>query len=194
MKAVAHSARVARAILITVFLSAGVSGAAFAQTEQDRLDCFSEGTKDYENPSFYDIGLAACERFIRSGRYSGSNLAQYVRSKAGWLHRKKNLDAALREYAYAIQLNPNDVYAYDYRADVFLEQNQIEMAIEDYNRAIRINPNYPAAYYSRGSAYERLGRLEDAKNSYRQALAIPANDRIAEWAHNAARKRLNELR
>lgn len=194
MKAVAHSSCVTRAILIAVLLSAGLSGAAVGQTEQDRLDCFSEGTKDYENPSFYDIGLAACERFIRSGRYSGSELAQYVRSRAGWLHRKKDLDGALHEYANAIQLNPNDFYAYDYRADVFLEQGQFERAIEDYNRAIRINPNYPAAYYSRGLTYERLGRLEDAKKSYRQALAVPANDRIAEWAHNAARKRLDELR
>ncbi len=193
MKAVASSLRFARAISIAVVLSAGLSGAAIAQSQQDRLDCFSEGTKDYTKPSFYDIGLAACDRLINSGRFQGAELASYLRGRAHWLHKKGELDAALREYERAIALDPSSVYGYDYRADIFLYRGEYERAIEEYNRAIRTNPKYAAAYYSRGNAYEKLGRLELAKESYRAALAQPATDRIADWAHDNASKRLDAL-
>jgi tetratricopeptide (TPR) repeat protein len=184
--------RVLRAISIAALLAAS-GGAAPAQTEQDKNNCFSTGTKDYDNPAFYDTGLAACEKFIRSRQYQGRDLAYYVRQKANWLHRKKDFEGALKEFAYAIELDPDHVESYDYRADVFLDLGQFEKAIDEYNRAIRIDPNYAAAYFSRGRAYEKLGRINDAKESYRRALDAPARDRIAEWAHNGARKRLNEL-
>lgn len=191
-----HSIRVSRVcfVLFAGVLSALLPREAVAQTQRDRDICFSTNTKDYEDPNYWDVGLAACEKFIRSDQYRGRDLAYYVRQKANWLHRKKDYDGALYEFDYAIRLDPNNVESYDYRADVYLELKQYEKAIEEYNRAIRVDPNYPAAYFSRGSAYEKLGKIEDAKESYRQALRIPAKNRIGEWAHTEARKRLDVLR
>jgi tetratricopeptide (TPR) repeat protein len=179
----------AAAIFVTVSLTA-----ALAQSAKDERDCFSTNSDDYKNPSFHDIGLAACSRLINSGKYRGGELAAFYRGRANWLHRKEQLDAALSDYERAIALDPDNVYSYDYRADIFLDRGEYERAIEEYNRAIRINPRYAAAYYSRGRAYENLGRIELAKESYRAALDQPATDRVADWAHDNARKRLEGLR
>ena len=185
----------ARATLVALsgFLCISFASQAWAQSEQDRRDCFSTDSRNYEDPNFYDVGLAACERFIRSRSYTGKDLAYYVRQKANWLHRKKDYDGALREFAYAIELDPNHVESYDYRADVFLDLGQYDRAIDEYNKAIRVDPNYPAAYYSRGRALEKLGKLEDAIASYKLSLEVPSKNRIGDWAHTEARKRLQEL-
>lgn len=190
----AVSARARATLFASIgFLFVALTPQAQAQSEQDRRDCFSTDSSNYADPNFYDVGLAACERFIQSQRYTGKDLAFYVRQKANWLHRKKDYDGALREFAYAIELDPNHVESYDYRADVFLDLGQYERAIGEYNKAIRIDPDYPAAYYSRGRALEKLDRVEDAVASYKQALEMPAKNRIGEWAHTEARKRLQEL-
>ncbi len=177
-----------------------LSTSALAQSEQDRRDCFSIDSKNYEDPRFFDVGLAACDRLVRSGNFSGRDLASHVKQRAYWQHRKGELNLALQDYAWAIELNPDDVENYDFRGDVYVEQGQYQRAIDDYNTSIRLRPGYAPAYYARGLAYEKAGRLDDAVASYRQAarLSPPADGdssttRLYEWGINSARKRLEEL-
>jgi tetratricopeptide (TPR) repeat protein len=173
---------------------------AFAQSEDDAQKCFSTNSDDYKNPSYFDVGLAACDRFIKSQRYRGTQLMPYVRQRADWLRRKGELDAALRDFAWAIELDPNDVENYDFRGDVYVERGEYQRAIDDYNTSIRINPNYPPAYYARGQALEKLGRINDAIDSYRKAVSLPVpasatsnTKRLYEWGIAEARRRLDEL-
>jgi tetratricopeptide (TPR) repeat protein len=171
-----------------------------AQSEQDRRDCFSVGTKNYDSPSFYDTGLAACDKFVKSGRFSGTDLQPYVKQRADWLRRKGELAAALRDFAWAIELNPNDVENYDFRGDVYVERGEYDLAIADYNTSIRIKPDYAPAYYSRGLAHEKAGRIEEAVASFRQAARLsppatghPNTIRLYEWGINSAKKKLEQL-
>jgi tetratricopeptide (TPR) repeat protein len=171
-----------------------------AQSESDEQKCFSTNSDDYKNPSFFDVGLAACDKFIKSQRYKGPQLMPYVRQRADWLRRKGELAAALRDFAWAIELDPSDVENYDFRGDVYVERGEFQRAIDDYNTSIRINPNYPPAYYARGQAYEKLGRIDDAIDSYRKAISLsvpasaqPNTKRLYEWGIAEARRRLSEL-
>lgn len=189
--------RVAAMAAGTFFFSAAPT---LAQSQADSDDCFSIGTDNYKDSKFYDVGLSACDRFIKSGKYSGRDLMPYVRQRADWYRRKGELSQALRDFGWAIELDPNDVENYDFRGDVFVEQGEYTRAIEDYNTAIRIKPNYPPAYYARGQAYEKLGRKDDAISSYRRAISLtipddaqPNTKRLYEWGINEARRRLREL-
>lgn len=189
------------ALVVAAALVIFLPTAAFAQSEQDRRDCFSLDTKNYEDPKFYDIGLAACNRFIRAGNLSGKDLQPYVKQRADWLRRKGDLDAALRDFGWAIELNPDDVENYDFRGDVYVERGEYDRAIADYNTSIRLKPDYAPAYYARGLAFEKAGRLEDAVASFRQAARMSPprgaesnTVRLYEWGINSAKKRLEQLK
>lgn len=171
-----------------------------AQSDTDRRNCFSTGSDDYKDPKFYDVGFGACDRFIKSQKFSGKQLMPYVRQRADWLRRKREFDAALRDYAWAIELDPADSETYDFRGDVFAERGDYDRAVADYNTAIRLRPDYPPAYYARGLIYEKMGRVDDAVASYRTAasLRVPTNAesntvRLYEWGISQSRRRLDEL-
>ena len=90
-------------------------------------------------------------------------------------------------------MEPDNVESYDYRADVYQQQGDLDRALEDYNHASRIDPTYAAAYYSRGLIYEKKGDTAQARAEYNSAIAVPTVNRIAQWAQDNARKRLQAL-
>ena len=47
-----------------------------------------------------------------------------------------DLDGALQDYNKAIELNPNYVIAYNNRADLYLERNNLDNALADVNHSI----------------------------------------------------------
>jgi tetratricopeptide (TPR) repeat protein len=167
--------------------------ASAARAQDDRTVCFSIGSDDWKQPGYLERALRACTREIDSGRRRGTALASAYRARGYWLHKKGDLDEALRDFALAIKLDPKNVESYDYRADVWLDKGDFERAIADYTQAIKIDPGYAPAYYARGRAYEKLSRIDRAIADYRAALARPARDRIGEWAHRQARQRLDAL-
>ena len=51
-----------------------------------------------------------------------------------------NLDAAIKDFAQAIEKNPKDEVPYINRAAVYISQGKIDLAIADYTQAIELNP------------------------------------------------------
>ena len=181
------------ALIVSVaFASLFATAPAGAQSADER-NCFSTNSDDYKQEDFYARGLAACNREINSGKHKGKNLAFYLRAKGYWLRVMKRLDEALPVYNRAIELDPQHVEGYDYRAVVFQLMGDNDRAIADYTMAIRIDPTYAAAYYRRGYLEQILGQLEKARADYNASLALPPKNRIGDWAHEQARKRLDEL-
>jgi tetratricopeptide (TPR) repeat protein len=162
-------------------------------TADDTATCFSRGTDDYKRAEFLQEGLNACSRVISSGTVSGKQLAFYYRGRAYWKHQLKNFDGALEDFNLSINLDPQNVEGYDYRADVWNSKGDKNRALADYAMAIMLDPTYAAAYYSRGRIYEDQGKVEKARAEYNAALDVPEKDRIAEWAQNQARERLRIL-
>jgi tetratricopeptide (TPR) repeat protein len=159
----------------------------------DERNCFSTNSDDYKREDFYARGLAACNREINSGKHKGKNLAYYLRAQGYWLRLMDRLDEALPAYDRAIQLDPQHVEGYDYRAVVWQLKGDNDRAIADWGMAIRVDPTYAAAYYRRGYLYETLGEIGKAKEDYLSSLALPAKNRIGEWAHGEARDRMDAL-
>jgi len=139
---------------------------AMAQNEKDRAACFSLNSEDYKRPEFWDKGLAACTKIIASKKFSGRQLAFYIRAKAAWMHKKGDLDGALRE------IRPRNRARSQSRRRLRLPRRrlagkrQLRARHCEYSQAIRIDPTYAAAYYSRGLVYEKLGKLDRAKEDY----------------------------
>jgi tetratricopeptide (TPR) repeat protein len=170
---------------------------AMAARADDNTDCFSIGSENYNDPGFYDRGLAACSRLIAKRPDKG--FSQAYSARGSWQHKKHNYDAALADYDRALSIDPTNVEFYDYRADAWLAKGEPDRAIDNYDQAIRVDPTYAAAYYSRGRAYEKKGDIDRARASYRAALVPPRErklkiqERIQDWAQSNATRRLKEL-
>ena len=83
-----------------------------------------------------------------------------------------------------IELDPKDPQAYDNRAIVRQQLEDLWGAIQDYNQVIQLSPNNANAYNKRGVTYQRLGDLKTAIADYTKAIEIEPN--IADFYNNLA--------
>jgi tetratricopeptide (TPR) repeat protein len=79
---------------------------------------------------------------------------------------------ANRDYAEAIQLNPNDAEAYCIRGRAYAGQKDYVTAIEDHTQAIRVNPDFAEAYFIRGQVYAMQTDYVEAMEDYNQAIRL----------------------
>jgi tetratricopeptide (TPR) repeat protein len=87
-------------------------------------------------------------------------------------YSKENFEKALACYTAAIALDPNDVYAYNLRGNLYLsELRMYDQAIADYTRAIEIDPSFWGIYGIRANAYEKIEEYEKAIADYTRELS-----------------------
>ena len=138
-----------------------------------------------------EAAIAACNRAIASGQFIGIELAKLHTSRGVELKRKGDLDGAIKDYDIAIALNPNDLFAFNNRANTWRDKGNFEQAIADYGAAIKLDADYAAAYINRGLVYERRKELALARAYFKAALATPPQKyNNSRGAHQIARERL----
>jgi tetratricopeptide (TPR) repeat protein len=137
--------------------------------------------------------LAACDRAIGSGRFSGLELAKLYTSRGVERRRAKDIDGAIADYDAAIKINARDQFAFNNRANLWRDKGDLERAIADFSEAIRIDAGYTAAYVNRGMVYESLKDLDRARADYQQVLAMPPKYGNGPGGQDIARKRLAAL-
>ncbi|NLD39035.1 MAG: tetratricopeptide repeat protein [Desulfatiglans sp.] len=71
----------------------------------------------------------------------------------------------MNDYTKAIEINPDDVTAYNNRGLAYANMGEHEQAIKDYNVAIKRAPEKISAYINRGNAYY-------SRQSYRRPFPI----------------------
>jgi tetratricopeptide (TPR) repeat protein len=88
------------------------------------------------------------------------------------LYQKGRLDQAIAEFNKAIELNPRDAEAYNYRGSAYLKKGQIDRAISDYDQVLRLKPRYAEVYTDRGVAYGAKGQYDGALADFNRALEL----------------------
>ena len=86
--------------------------------------------------------------------------------------KQKWYEEAAKHYTQAIQLDPNQVSAYNNRGLVYQHKGDYKEAIKDFDRAINLDPNDAIAYYNRGLVYQHKGDYEKAIADYTQAIQL----------------------
>lgn len=141
-----------------------------------------------------DVAIAACNRAIKSGKYTGKSLAiVYINRGAEWKAKKDN-EKALADYTIAINLDSSIPAIYNNRANIYRERGELDRAIADYSTAIRLDPLYTAAFTNRGLAYEDKEMFAKAREDFQASLSVPAKHNDGEWAHKTARRHLEDLK
>ena len=77
---------------------------------------------------------------------------------------------AIKSYQQAIDINADNVNAYNNLGIVFDVTKDFISAIKNFELAIKLSPNFPEAHYNLGNVYRKLNNFEAAIASYTFAL------------------------
>ena len=92
-----------------------------------------------------------------SNPYTQQNPMEHPQQIINDTKRGYELDLVMRDYETVIKLNPDFVYAYFNRGNIYCQQKDYRMALADYNEAIKRNPDFAEAYFNRGLTRLYLG-------------------------------------
>lgn len=87
-----------------------------------------------------DQGIAACDRAIAGGKFTGRNLS-YLHNDRGFLRMQKGeLDQALVDLDEAIRIDASNFFAFWNRGAVYGAKSDFARAQEDFTKALALNP------------------------------------------------------
>ncbi|MEM7372400.1 MAG: tetratricopeptide repeat protein [Bacteroidota bacterium] len=119
------------------------------------------------------------DKLLKSGQGSYSVIVFHssVNRKLG------NPDLALQGYNKAIQIDPDQSFAYEERAFLFVEQEKYDQAIKDYGKVLltipdnkEFEPVRAYTYNNRGLAYHKAGNNQQALTEINHSLELlPTN-------------------
>ncbi len=138
------------------------------------------------------------EQLIQQGK-NASTAGDFVKAEAIWreaLRRKPKdpnvwvflgrslrlqdkLDEALTAYRKAIELNPQNPYAFNGLGNTLASQeNRLDEAIAAYRKAIQIDPKFGFAYTGLGNILYAQNKIPEAIAYYRKAIELDPKDPI----------------
>jgi tetratricopeptide (TPR) repeat protein len=84
-----------------------------------------------------------------------------------------HLDLAQRQLAFAMQINPKDVLAYEYMGRILLQFNhQPKLALDYFKEEVLLSPFYPDAHYYLGRTYQKIGEAVNAEVQYQKTIFL----------------------
>lgn len=112
---------------------------------------------------------------------------------AGAYLLKGDVDAAIKNFSKAIEIDPTRAEFYDSRGLAYGRKQYYQKEIEDHTKAIEIDPNAAVAYMNRGVAYGYQKKYGNALKDYDQAVAINEELAMAYVNRGATRRILNDV-
>ena len=104
------------------------------------------------------------------------NDARYYISR-GTFRGTKNYEDAIEDYTKAIEIEPDNVFAYRLRGDSKCKLGDYQGAIDDYTKAIEIEPNKAYLYNYRASAKRKLEDNEGTDEDDKKADKLKSMER-----------------
>ncbi len=94
------------------------------------------------------------------------------RAFGGVLFNRGNVDEALSEFLYAIQLNPSDAIAHTGLGATYNRKGFLDKSIEHYQIALQLKPSHWEAYYGLGVTYIAMGKLDQGIEQIETSLRL----------------------
>jgi tetratricopeptide (TPR) repeat protein len=106
-----------------------------------------------------DAAIAACTHAIRSGGFSGEELATIYDNRAIELRQRGDYDKAIADYSEALRINSELAGAYTGRGLAYEGKANVENAKADYRKALTLTPTSDDAQWAQNTARQRLAAL-----------------------------------
>ena len=105
------------------------------------------------------------------------------------LFDKKDFAGALIKLNDVLKKEPNNAYAYYYRALIYDEQKQTKQAIADYLNVLKNSKEFPIANYMAAVDYDSLENYKDAFKYYKKFIAeYTTDDEYLKYAKDRAKE------
>lgn len=135
---------------------------------------------DYQNAKIY-LNKALS---INSSNQNAKDLLAYINDQQSssllengiTMYENNNYDGALNIFNSILKTNPNNAYAYYYRACVYDAQNKYALAIADYQKAISNKIELDIVNYLIAIDYDALGKYKDALSYYKKYVTLSTED------------------
>src|SRR5262249_2675108 len=105
------------------------------------------------------------------------------------LFKKGQLDAALREFQTALEVNPKYPYAHANLAIALTQKGDLEGAARALQAAIRLRASFAPFHYQLGGVLSRLGEIDRAVTQYEEACRLDPQDTAARALLTRAKQR-----
>jgi len=126
-----------------------------------------------------EVGIGACARLIRSGRFRGQDLSTIYNNRGYYLAQTGDLRGALEDLNRAIKIWPRNDLSYMVRGYVHGELGDIDRSIDDTNKAIKLNPKLTQAYVNRSGDWITKGEPAKALADAEKALRLEPKNLLA---------------
>jgi len=184
--------RVAAATIAAIGLGMAMPGAsAQAQAQLDIDRCVNKGRQFKP-----DEEISGCSAVIKSGRWSGQDLAWAYRNRGIAYTHQREFDRAVADLEQSIKLDPRPAMSHVGLADAYAGKGDMSRAITSLDRAIEIDPKFATAYNDRGIMYDHKGDYDRAVADLVKATELnPTEPRYFNslcWARAAAGRDLQK--
>ncbi len=149
--------------------------------------------------AYSDASYDECIRLLEEALKIDAGFVE-VYPVLGWTYRLKgDLKNALANFEKAVELKPNDAYAYVNRGIARNGLNDHDGAIKDYTKAIELagpvndRANLTNAYSNRGAAYKFKGEFEKALDDLNTAVELDTENASAYHNRGVVRCALNDV-
>jgi tetratricopeptide (TPR) repeat protein len=115
------------------------------------IQCLSSWAATTNNPSCYEQGVKSVN--------------------------SREWDKTIKQFSQAIELNPTNGLAFDYRGGAYFIKGDFDRAISDFHQAIRINSTDIDAAFDLASVYRAKGEFDKSISSWDEYMRLnPTND------------------
>jgi tetratricopeptide (TPR) repeat protein len=170
---------------VALALTAVLPVAPAAALTQNEIDACVNRAHNFS----LDQQINGCTESIRSGRWSGKNLAWAYGNRCIAYKDKKQYDRAMVDCNQALKLDPRDDHVYNTRGAIYHLTGKYDEAIEQYSTAIRLNANFVDPVHNRGMSYAAKGDYDTAIADYNAALKINSRDALALYERGIAKEK-----
>jgi tetratricopeptide (TPR) repeat protein len=135
--------------------AAGTPAAASSEVAVDPLPCLAAIAANDD-----DTIISRCDALIGNEKNMRPDRIKAVLARAAAYDRKQQYDRAIADYDTALQLDPAQADAFNYRGEVSRRKGDRPRALADFGAAIRLNPEHPVAranYKSLAQELELIG-------------------------------------
>jgi predicted TPR repeat methyltransferase len=143
----------------------------------DELFALADASRDKEDyiEGAGDLDLAVYVEAVEGTRAHRGNTAVHARghfSLAVLFEENGDVEAAMRHYTKALEIDPRDADSHDFLAHLLEKKGDVDAAIHHYTKTLEIDPHDAESHFFLACLLKDTGDVEAAMRHYTKALEI----------------------